>query len=551
MQKFTNQYQSSLEMQTGNTSSLLIKWLRLLVLFLSRIPGHLSGIFFNDDRKPGSSKSKEQFALKMTENINSTKMKSKNKIIKWAFIQLLLVCSTTNSFAQPYPTPGDHTVCLNATEPYGVVLNSGSTYQWSVTPVSGGNGTITAGATPNLISINWTNSGTATLQVIETNSQGCASDPVTILVTINQLPTASVTSNNSPICSGSDAIFTLTGTAGAVVTYNINGGGSQTVTISGGGTATVTVTGATANQTLNLVSVTNPSGGCSQSLSGSSTVVVNPALTATITANNSPICAGANATFTITGTSGAVVTYNINGGANQTVTLTGGSATVTVTGATVNQTLNLVSMTSGTGCTQTLSGSSTVVVNALPTASVTSNNSPICPGADAVFTLGGTSGAVVTYNINGGANQTITLTGGTATVTVPGVTTNQTLNLVSVSGAGGCSQSLSGSSTVIVNPTLTASITANNSPICTGANATFTLTGSSGAVVTYNINGGANQTVTLTGGTATVTVTGATANQTLNLVSINSPSGGCSQSLSGSSTVTVTPKPNTSPITHN
>jgi hypothetical protein len=94
------------------------------------------------------------------------------------------------------------------------------------------------------------------------------------VLTVNALPTVSITSNNSPICSGSNAIFNLTGTSGAVVSYNINGGANTTVTLTGG-TGVVTVAAAIATQTLNLVSVTNA--GCPVVVSGSSVVNINPA----------------------------------------------------------------------------------------------------------------------------------------------------------------------------------------------------------------------------------------------------------------------------------
>jgi len=157
-------------------------------------------------------------------------------------------------------------------------------------------------------------------------------------------------------------------------------------------------------------------------------------------------------------------------------------------------------------------------------------------GGNVVFNLTGTSGVIVTYNINGGTNQAVALTGGVGTVTVTGVTSNQTLALVSIS-SGSCSTSISGNSTVIVNPLPTVSILGNNGPICSGLNAVFNLTGTSGATVTYTINGGSNQTVVLTGGVATVTITAAAVNQTLALVSVSS--GTCSQSVTGNSTVTV------------
>ena len=92
-----------------------------------------------------------------------------------------------------------------------------------------------------------------------------------------------------------------------------------------------------------------------------------------------------------------------------------------------------------------------VAINPLPTAMLTASNSPICSGNSAVFTLTGTPGSVVTYNINGGSNATITLTGVTANVTIVNATNNKTLNLVSVTD-GFCGQNLTGNLTVTVNP---------------------------------------------------------------------------------------------------
>ena len=99
------------------------------------------------------------------------------------------------------------------------------------------------------------------------------------------------------------------------------------------------------------------------------TITVCRLPTATISGTSGPICYGANATFTLSGTSGAIVTYNINNGSNAQVTLTGGTTMITITTPTSNQTLNLVSVTYGT-CTQNLNNSVIVIVSSLPTPSV-------------------------------------------------------------------------------------------------------------------------------------------------------------------------------------
>jgi hypothetical protein len=93
---------------------------------------------------------------------------------------------------------------------------------------------------------------------------------------------AATLSSNSPICSGADAIFTITGTAGNTVNYT--GAASGTATIGAGGTVNVTVTAVTAKTNLNLTNVSN--GTCS--LSATSTVTVNALPVAATLSSNSP-----------------------------------------------------------------------------------------------------------------------------------------------------------------------------------------------------------------------------------------------------------------------
>lgn len=86
------------------------------------------------------------------------------------------------------------------------------------------------------------------------------------------------------------------------------------------------------------------------------------AVTANITGNNSPVICNNTATFSLSGTANAVVTYNINGAANQTITLNGsGTGTVSVSNASTNCKLTLVSVTDGS-CSNGLGATSTVTV---------------------------------------------------------------------------------------------------------------------------------------------------------------------------------------------
>ncbi|HIP31195.1 MAG TPA: PKD domain-containing protein, partial [Crocinitomicaceae bacterium] len=195
------------------------------------------------------------------------------------------------------------------------------------------------------------------------NAEGCDSTIATNL-TVSPLSTASV-SNNGPICTGDDAVFTITGTSGATVTYDLGAGNVTTVLT--GGTSIITVSGATSNQTMDISLVDD--GTCPTVLSLSSTVNVSGAPTASVT-NNGPICAGQDAVFTITGSTGATVTYDLGAG-NVTTVLTGGTSVITVAGATSNQTMNLSQVVIGS-CNTTLTDVSSVTVNALPSVAITS-----------------------------------------------------------------------------------------------------------------------------------------------------------------------------------
>src|SRR5574343_494287 len=266
-------------------------------------------------------------------------------------------------------------------------------------------------------------------------------------------------------------------------------------------------------------------------------VIVNSALPTATISGTTTIPSGTTTVITFTGTPNAVVTYNVDGGPNQTITLdASGNASITTPALTVNSTYNLVSVNSG--CVVTLSGSAVVTVFTGPNASVTANT--ICSGNTGTVTFTGTLNAVVTYTVDGGANQTITLdAAGQYVLTTPVLTANSTYTLVSVFD-GTTTTPLTASATVTVTALPTASISGSTT-ICSGSTAVISFTGTANAVVTYTVDSGANQTITLDAtGNASVTTPALTTNSTYDLVSVN---GACTNTASGSAVVTVLPLP--------
>ena len=247
------------------------------------------------------------------------------------------------------------------------------------------------------------------------------------------------------------------------------------------------------------------------------------------TAAQSVTLTGTNAYTGGTFASTAGLTLDATTGAITPSTSTPGTYTVTYT------------IPASAGCSS-VPVTTTVTISDVPTASISVLPATICSGTTSTVTFTGTPNATVTYTVDNGVNQTIVLNGsGSATLVTPGLTNSSLYTLVSV--ANGCTTVLNGSVTINVLPLPTAGIT--GSTICQNQSGTVTITGTPNATVTYTVDGGVNQTVVLpTSGVFTISTPLLTSNSTYQLVSIlSATSPACSNSLAGSATVVVNPRP--------
>ena len=224
------------------------------------------------------------------------------------------------------------------------------------------------GGAPTTTTINASGIGTITVPNVTSNvsvalsqvSIGLCSSPLTLTGNVATLVSPSVSSltSNSPICSGSNAIFTISGTANTIVSYSLNGGTSTNITLNATGTGVIPITNATANQTIQLTNVFD--GTCNRSLTNSASVVVNPIPnTPTITPQSDTFCIGEELKFNVTGGANEVINYTVNNGANQTLNLNAsGTGIIAINNpTTVTVAINLVNITNGL-CSKSLTLSS-------------------------------------------------------------------------------------------------------------------------------------------------------------------------------------------------
>ena len=233
------------------------------------------------------------------------------------------------------------------------------------------------------------------------------------------------------ICSGNTLSLTGTILTGTATTFSWAGPAGYTSNLQNP-TIPNAPTSRTGTYTFTATSAT-----CSYS--ATATAVVDSTPTATISGTTS-FCSGGSSTITFTGTAGATVNYNINGGPLLNVLLNAtGTATVSTgvlsTGASASTyTYSLSGATKGS-CTNALTGTAIVTVNPLPTA--ITGNMAICEGgftttlsstpgtgtwssgATGIASVNSTSG-VVTSGTSGSAviAYTLPVTGCSATATV-------------------------------------------------------------------------------------------------------------------------------------
>jgi hypothetical protein len=278
----------------------------------------------------------------------------------------------------------DQVLCGDlTTEPLGGNTPSVGAGAWSI--VSGGTGTFSESASG---SSTFTAGVPGTYILKWTTTNGTCQSSADVKVDFGDAADLASVGENQYICDGTYTSAPLGGNALSVGTgaWSIvsEGEGSFSAPSSGSSTFTAVAFGTY------VLRWTVTNGPCIST--AEITVTYYPLPEASITENNGPVCYGEDAVFTLEGTDGAIVTFTINSGVGQSVMLTEGTAIVTITGATEDITMDLVSITNPEEtCTTELSGTSTVEINQATT-SVAGGPDNICESSSpSALTLSGAS----------------------------------------------------------------------------------------------------------------------------------------------------------------
>ena len=365
--------------------------------------------------------------------------------------------------------------------------------------------------------------GSTTLYAFDAN--GACTDEESFVINIQALPTAGVIGGGT-FCQGNPI---------TPVSVNLIGNSPFTLTYSFGGNTLTTISNSSsvnlgaASGTYTLLSVSDAN--CTNSSSGSSSIVVHPLPTASISGGGS-FCTGQNINpinLSLTGSPSWNVSYTLNGVPQ---TLSGNINPLVNLGSSPG-TYVLTSVTDA-NCSNSASGGQSITVLPLPTAAI-SGGGTFCSGTNPTpvsVTMTGVPNFNLTYTLNGISNS---LSSTTSTLNLGSA--NGIYTLVSVTD-GQCSSSANGTTGISLTALPTASITGGG-VYCAGqvvSNIEAQVTGAGNWIVGYTLNGIAQ---TATGTTSPISL--GNSSGTYVLTGITDAS--CGTSANGTEQITVNALP--------
>ena len=378
--------------------------------------------------------------------------------------------------------PASQTVTAGQTATYTVTANGTAplTYQWK------NNGTAISGATSSAYTTPATSASDngALFTVTVTNATGNVTSNAATL-TVNVPPVITTQPASQTVTAGQTASFTVTATGAATLTYQWQKNGTP-ISAATSASYTTPATSASDNGALFTVTVTNATGNVT---SNAATLTVNVPPVITTQPASQTVTAGQTASFTVTATGAATLTYQWQKNGTAISGATAASYTTPATAAADNGGLFSVAVTNSTGTVT--SSAATLTVNLPPAITTQPVNQTVTSGQTATFMVAATSTATLTYQWK---KNGIAISGATATsYTTPATTISD-----------------NGAQFTVTVTNVAGNITSNAATLTVNA-ATFLLNASTTSLNFANVNLGSNSILSVTftnAGNSNVTVSG-------------------------------------------
>jgi len=430
----------------------------------------------------------------------------------------------------PCPISGPSSVCLGAMVAETDCVSGGA---WSCSaPVIA-----TIGFASGMIS--GVAVGTTTLTY--TTASGCV---VTMAIAVRPAPVSFTVTGGGAMCAGGSGFSIGLSGSSTGVSYSLYLG-TTLVGSAVAGTGSSLSFGSMLAAGVYTVAATTAAPGCTMTMGGSASVVVNPLPAVHTITGGGPYCAGGSGDHIILDGSDAGINYQLyDGGVPVGAPMAGIGAPLDFGWHTVAGVYTIVATNATTLCTNNMAGTAVVSVTALPVVYAVTGGGSYCAGGagDPVGLANSTTG--VTYQLYNGSSAVGSPVSGTGTAISFGtLTAAGTYTVVADGGVTGCATTMTGSATISVNPLpVVYNVTGGGSYCAGGPGSDVALSGSD-AGIHYQLYLGGVVTGAAIAGTGMAFDFGMETGAGVYTAVATDATTGCTSSMAGSATVTVAPLP--------
>ncbi|MCA0233775.1 MAG: T9SS type A sorting domain-containing protein [Bacteroidetes bacterium] len=366
----------------------------------------------------------------------------------------------------------------------------------------------------------------------------------TATVTVDPVSVGGSISGSTTVCSGTNStVLTLSGQTGSIQKWQ----SSLSSDFSGATDIPNTTTELTAS---NLTQTTYyraliKSGVCSQTLSATATVTVDPVSVGGSISGSTTVCSGTNSTvLTLSGQTGSIQKWQSSLSSDFSSATDISNTTTELTASNLTQTTYYRALVKSGVCSQATSATATVTVDPVSVGGSISGSTTVCSGTNStILTLSGQTGSVQKWqsSLSSDFSGATDISNTTTELTASNLT--QTTYYRALVKSGVCSQTTSATATVTVDPVSVGGSIAGSATVCSGTNSTaLTLSNQVGAIQKWQSSLTSDFASVIDIANTTTSFTASNLTQTTYYRAVVQ-SGVCAVAYSAAATVTVNPLP--------
>ncbi len=402
-------------------------------------------------------------------------------------------------------------------------------------PVAGTGGPLSFGSQ--------TVAGTYTVKATDATTGCWRSMTGSATVTVIALPTAYTVTGGGSYCAGGVGLpVYLTGSQFGV-NYQLYLSGSPVGSPVAGTTAAINFGLQTAAGVYTVVATT-ASGGCTNSMTGSATIVVNSAPTAYTVTGGGSLCSGGTGVAVGLASSDAGVNYQLYRGTTSVgspVAGTGSAISFGLQSVAGTYTVKATLVTGG--CISTMTGSVTITVGTVPVAVSMTGGGAYCSGGTGVLIGLSASVSGVNYQLYlGGSPVGSPVAGAGSSISFGLQTAAGVYTVIATNATTGCTNTMTGSKTVSISANPTVYTVSGGGGYCSGGTGSPIYLSGSASGITYKLFRSGTPVYAMSGTGSALSWGLYTTAGTYTIVATASGTG-CTSSMSGSAVVTVNPLP--------